>query len=185
MRVISGNVRGKKLKSPEDEKVRPTLDRVKENIFNIIGPKIRNSVVLDLFAGSGALGIEALSRGAGKCYFVDNSKKSIELVKLNLCYTGLEANSEIFFTDADNAIKNLYNRGEKIDYIFVDPPYSKGIVQNVLKQLEKYNIINKEGIVIIETDKTEILPDTIHSLIKIKDREYSNTRISIFNVGEP
>lgn len=180
MRVISGSARGKKLKSPADEKVRPTLDRVKENIFNIIGPRIRDAAVLDLFAGSGGLGIEALSRGAKECYFVDNDKRSLDLVRYNLKETGLEKNAVILAKDAESAIQKLCSENKKFDYILIDPPYCQGIVQKILKQLEKYNIMQEEGIVVIETDRIEKLPDETEYLIKIKDREYSSTRISIF-----
>lgn len=180
MRVISGTAKGKKLKSPSDETVRPTLDRVKENLFNIIGFDIRDSVVLDLFAGSGALGIEALSRGAKRCYFVDNDKRSIELVRHNLKETRLEENAIVLMSDAEHVIERLATQGEKFDYIFIDPPYCQGIVQKILKQLEKCNIMQEEGFVIIETDRAEKLPDQITDLYKTKEREYSSTRISIF-----
>ncbi len=174
----------KKLIAPADQNVRPTLDRVKENIFNMIGPSIRDSVVLDLFAGSGALGIEALSRGARWCFFSDLDKKSIALVKGNLEATRLVERASVHHLDAERMIEYLFQRGEKIDYLLVDPPYSKGIVQKILKQLEKYNIMQVGGIVIIETDKSEILPDEVAGLSKTKDRVYSSTRISIFLAKE-
>lgn len=180
MRVISGSARGKKLKSPSDQSVRPTLDRIKENIFNIIGFGIRNAEVLDLFAGSGALGIEALSRGAKRCVFVDNDKRSVALVQANLKTTALEKNAELLSTDAENAIHRLFSKGEKFDYIFLDPPYQQGIIQKILKQLEKCNIMQEGGILIIETDRCETISDDWVHLMKIKEKEYSNTRISIF-----
>ncbi len=182
MRVIAGSARGKKLRSPKDESVRPTLDRIKENIFNIIGFDIKESVVLDLFAGSGGLGIEALSRGASHCTFVDKDKNSIALVQANLKDTRLEKNAEIFQSDAESAIEKLYAKGKKFDYIFLDPPYQQGIIQKILKQLQKCNIMQEEGVVIIETDRLEKLPDEIYRFIKIKEREYSNTRISIYEI---
>ncbi|MDO4711654.1 MAG: 16S rRNA (guanine(966)-N(2))-methyltransferase RsmD [Peptostreptococcaceae bacterium] len=180
MRVISGTARGKKLKSPVDESVRPTLDRVKENLFNIIGSGIRDAVVLDLFAGSGALGIEALSRGAKRCVFVDNDKRSIELVRQNLKETRLAEHAVVHLAEAQSIIQKLCAEGQKFDYIFIDPPYCQGIVQKILKQLEKCNIMQEEGFVIIETDRFERPPEEISDLLKIKEREYSNTRISIF-----
>ena len=180
MRVISGTARGKRLKSPADRKVRPTLDRVKENIFNMIGPSIRDSVAADLFAGSGALGIEALSRGARICYFSDMDEKSVAFVKDNLRETKLQERAEVYRMDARQVIEKLFQDQVKLDYLFIDPPYLKGIVQKILKQLGKYNIMQVEGIVIIETDKNEILPEEVAGLIKTKDRIYSGTRVSIF-----
>lgn len=182
MRVISGSARGKKLRSPKDESVRPTLDRIKENIFNIIGFDIKESVVLDLFAGSGGLGIEALSRGASHCTFVDKDKSSITLVQANLKDTRLERNAEAYQMDAEKAIEKFYSKGKKFDYIFLDPPYQQGVIQKILKQLQKCNIMQEEGIIIVETDGLENLPDEIYHFTKMKEREYSNTKISIYEI---
>lgn len=180
MRVISGTARGKKLKSPQDERVRPTLDRVKENLFNMIGLGIRGAVVLDAFAGSGGLGIEALSRGAAKCYFVDLNKKSIALTKENLKDSRLEENAVVLHMDAMDAIPKLFAQNIRVDYLFLDPPYNKGIVEKILQQLEKYNIMQEDGTIIIETDRDEKLEDEIHQLVKIKEKQYSSTRITIY-----
>lgn len=180
MRIIAGKSRGKKLKSPIGDKIRPTLDRVKENIFNIIGPKIRGSIVLDLFSGSGALGLEALSRGAGGVYFVDIDTS---LTNENIALTNLVENSFVIKNSAEEAIKSFYKKAIKFDYIFMDPPYLKGIVEKTLQQLEKYNIIQDEGIVIVEMDKSEEIPDILFGFAKIKEKIYSNTRISILKRG--
>lgn len=179
MRVISGTARGKKLLSPKDDRIRPTLDRVKENIFNILG-NMRDKKVLDLFSGSGGVGIEALSRGAKVCYFCDNDKDSIKLTKQNIGLANVLDKAVILNDDASNAIKTLYSKKEKLDYIFLDPPYSEGIVKKILQQLEKYNIIQEDGILIIETDKEESFLDNEYCFEKIKERVYSKTRISFF-----
>ena len=115
MRVISGKARGKKLKTPENDNIRPTLDRVKENIFNVIGFSVRNAVVLDLFSGTGAIGIEALSRGAKQVYFVDKDKKSYELTEFNVKSAKLEDNAIILNQDAENALIQFENKGIKVD----------------------------------------------------------------------
>lgn len=177
MRVISGTARGKKLKSPEGQDVRPTLDRIKEDMFNIIGPAIRGKKVLDLFAGSGALGIEALSRGAEVCYFVDRDKKSLSLTRQNLASTQLTSKARLLETDAENAIKKLSSEGLKFDYIFIDPPYNLRIAETTLQKLQKYNIIQEKAFIILETELEEVLPDHIDSLVKTKDKKYKNTRI--------
>ena len=179
MRVISGTARGKKLKSPEGQDVRPTLDRIKEDMFNIIGPAIRGKKVLDLFAGSGALGIEALSRGAEVCYFVDNDKKSLSLTRQNLDSTQLASKARLLETDAENAIKKLSSEGLKFDYIFIDPPYNLRIAETTLQKLQKYNIIQENVYIIVESDKEEIMAERIDKLVKIKEKTYASTRIAI------
>ena len=179
MRVIAGTARGKKLKAPEDQNVRPTLDRVKEDIFNIIGPSIRGAKVLDLFSGSGALGIEALSRGAAICFFVDKDKKSCTLTKYNLTQTRLTDKSKILQMDANTAMQKLSAQGHQFDYIFIDPPYQLGITQTLLQNIQKYTIIQENVYIIVESDKEEIMAERIDKLVKIKEKTYASTRIAI------
>ena len=180
MRVISGTARGKKLKSPEGQDVRPTLDRIKEDLFNIIGPSIRGARVLDLFAGSGALGIEALSRGADQAIFVDKSKKSLKLSKENLQNTGLIERATLMEADAERAIERLSDQGEIFDYIFIDPPYQLLIAEKILQKLVKYPIIQENGQLILETDLEEKLAEHVGDFIKIREKTYKHTKMSIF-----
>lgn len=161
------------------------MDRVKEDVFNIIGPAIRGAVVLDLFAGSGALGIEALSRGAEKCYFVDKDKKSIELTRYNLEETRLIEKSEIHAIDAEAAIRKLADQGIQFDYIFIDPPYSSKVTQTLLQNLQKCNIIQEKASVIVETDKNDPMPDMEGQLVKVKEKIYASTRITIYQGASP
>lgn len=182
MRVISGKARGKKLKTPENDNIRPTLDRVKENVFNVIGFSIRNAVVLDLFSGTGAIGIEALSRGAKQVYFVDKDRKSYELTEFNVKSAKLEENAVILNQDAENALIQFENKDLKFDIIFLDPPYNKGIVQKILQQLEKYNIMQSEGVVIVETDREEETPEKFGKFFKQKEKSYSSTKITFYGV---
>lgn len=176
MRIISGQSRGRKLKTLEGMNTRPTADRVKESLFNIIGNNIVDSKVLDLFAGSGALGLEALSRGASECVFVDSSKDAINIIKENIKLCRQEVNSRVINDDYMLALKLVSNK--KFDFIFVDPPYSKGIEIKVLENVE--NILADEGIVIVETDQADILPDEVNNLIKYDARKYGRTIISFF-----
>lgn len=182
MRIISGKARGKILKTPENDNIRPTLDRVKENLYNIIGFSIRNAVVLDLFSGTGAIGIEALSRGAKQVYFVDKDKKSYELTKFNVQSAKLEENAVILNKDAENALLEFESKALKFDIIFLDPPYNKGIVQKILQQLEKYNIMQSEGVIIVETDREEETPEKIGKFFKQKEKSYSSTKITFYGV---
>lgn len=152
MRVISGQARGTKIKTIESNTTRPTLDRVKESLFNILQGKIKNKVILDLFAGSGALGIEALSRGAKKVYFNDNNQLAINVLKQNLEKTRCMQNAIIINKDYKEAIKEIK---EELDIVFLDPPYKLDLVTKTVKELLKQNLINKETIIVVETDEIE------------------------------
>ena len=157
MRVISGKARGTKLNSIESMTTRPTLDRVKESLFNILQEYINQREVLDLFAGSGALGIEALSRNAKNATFCDNNKQAIQKIRENLEKTKLLEKSEIIDMDYKKCIELLNDKGKKFDLIFLDPPYKDDIAVESLKQIIKNNLVNNKGIIVIETD--EIIRD--------------------------
>lgn len=153
MRVISGSARGTVLHSIDDENTRPTLDRVKESLFNIIQDKIEDVTVLDLFAGSGAIGIEFLSRGAKKVYFCDKSSKSAEMIEKNLEKTRLKEKAVVFNKDYANCINELKNK--KIDIIFLDPPYKEDFEIDAIKKINEIKMLNDGGMIIVETDEPE------------------------------
>lgn len=153
MRVISGTARGSILHSIENINTRPTLDRVKESLFNIIQNKIADAVVLDLFAGSGALAIEALSRGAQKAYLCDCSKEAIQMINKNLEKTRLIEKTKIYNTDYMETLKRIEKENVKFDIIFLDPPYKLDLSIKALEQISKSKLLNEEGIIIIETDE--------------------------------
>ena len=152
MRVISGIARGSKIETIDSLKTRPTLDRVKEALFNILQNDIKDSIVLDLFAGSGALGIESLSRGAKKAYFCDNNIDAIKVIKRNLEKTRLIDNAEVFFGDYTKLLNKIK---EKIDIIFIDPPYKSDFGVKALKELINKELINENSIIVIETDEID------------------------------
>lgn len=152
MRVISGKSRGKKLVSLEGDNTRPTLDRVKEAMFNKIQFNIRDATVLDLFAGTGALGIEALSRGAKEAYFCDKVPEAIQVIKQNVANTNNLDRSIIINKDYNEALENLVLQNKKIDIIFLDPPYKTNLAIESLQKIIMSNLLTEDGIVIIETD---------------------------------
>ena len=174
MRVISGMARGHKLLAPEDMDTRPTTDRIKETLFNIIAPDIPEAKFLDLFSGSGAIGIEALSRYADKCVFVDESLKCKEIIEHNLKHTKLIDKAEIYCVDAISAINMLSSKGEKFDIIFMDPPYNLGFYEPVLKALKNADILNKEGYIIAERSPNNPLPQ-IDGIEILREKEYKTT----------
>jgi len=150
MRVISGSARGTKLKTIESNLTRPTLDRVKESLFNILQNNILDAVVLDLFAGSGAISIEFLSRGAKKTYICDKSKDAILVIKQNLDKTKLANSAVIINKDYSKCLDEISN--EKFDIIFLDPPYEADLSIDAIRKIKKLNLLKEHGIIIIETD---------------------------------
>lgn len=159
MRVISGTARGKRLNSLEGLETRPTLDRVKEAVFNILQFNIKDKIVLDLFAGSGALGIEALSRGAKKAIFCDKSSKAISIIKQNIEETRLTKKSEILNKDYGEALKKIGKISEKMDIIFLDPPYKSDYIVKALGYIVEYELLAEDGIIIAETDDKNKIKD--------------------------
>lgn len=157
MRVVAGKYRGKTLKSPSDDKIRPTTTRIKETLFNVLQGYVKDSVALDLFAGSGALGIECISRGAREVSFVDKSRDAINLVKQNL--NGINENYRIYNTDFLAFLHSCVTQGKKFDLIFIDPPYASGIAEIAVEFILQNNLLEEDGIIIFEhgEDKTYTL----------------------------
>lgn len=173
MRIISGKYKGKKLLGDNIDGTRPTMDRVKESLFGIIQNDIKNSICLDLFAGSGSLGIEALSNGASTCYFVDKNKLVIDVLNKN---TSNIEGSIIIKDDYLNALTNFKNKNIKFDIIFLDPPYKLNLIEPSLKKIKEYDLLNKEGIIICEYEN-EVF-DIDYNLIK--EKKYGSKKIKIY-----
>ncbi|WP_163530376.1 16S rRNA (guanine(966)-N(2))-methyltransferase RsmD [Halobacillus ihumii] len=181
MRVIAGVHKGRQLKPVPNHKTRPTTDKVKESLFQIIGPFFDGGQVLDLFAGSGGLGIEALSRGAKHCVFVDQQHKAIQVIHENLETLSLKDQAEIFRTDAHRAIKAAGKRGLTFQYIFLDPPYKKFSYEELLEALIHEELIDSGTTVVCEHDAAEDIPVQVGQLKQIKTEKYgSNIGVSIF-----
>ena len=177
MRVISGIAHGRKLKSPDNLNVRPTISRIKEAIFNSIADKINDSVFLDLYSGSGAIGIEALSRGAKKCFFVERNKKCINLINHNLSITKLAESAEVICADVCFALKKLFEQEIFFDLVFMDPPYHKNLVNKTLVDIEKFNVLAPSAIIICETCSDDhILQSDAFDFFKTK--KYNNVMVS-------
>ena len=184
MRIISGTWRGRKLVTPRSHTLRPTSDRVKESLFNILRGGMEGNVVLDLFAGTGSLGIEALSRGAKKAIFVEKGREALQLIQKNLIQLGLEERSEILPKDVNRAIGILKQRGECFDLIMMDPPYEKGLIQRTLMKLNSHQIYHKESILVIEHNRREPLPRILDGWNLIRERRIGDTVISFLTPRE-
>lgn len=180
MRIISGTNKGKRLYAPEGKGVRPTGDKIKEAIFNILGPLDEESIVLELFAGSGSMGIEFLARGAKHCTFVDISRKSLNYVKKNLELCNFTNKAKIIASDYKKAIINISKNKKKFDYIFADPPYDLNLCNKTLKTVLEYNILKYSGLLIIESEKSEkVIDNNALDVIEYKEKIYGRTKISI------
>ncbi len=150
MRVISGKARRTTLKTLEGLGTRPTTDRIKETLFNMINADLYDCAFLDLFSGSGAIGIEALSRGAKRAVFVENNRKAVECIKENLEKTHLKADATVYEMDVLGCLKRVNVSGDRFDIIFMDPPYNKEIEKDVLYYLSDSSIIDKDTLIIVE-----------------------------------
>lgn len=178
MRVISGKARGSSLFSLEGLHTRPTTDRVKEAMFSIINFHLQDALVLDLFAGSGALGTEALSRSARKCVFVENDRNALEIVKKNLNKTNLSDCAELVFAD----YKTYLNSSDKqFDVILLDPPYNKKMCDGALEIIYNKNLLCDSGIIVCETEVSEVIET---KFICKKDYKYGKTKLSVYTKGD-
>ena len=177
MRIISGRARGTKLYTLEGQNTRPTLDRVKESLFNIIQNELKDKIFLDLFSGSGAIGLEAVSRGARKAILCDNSKKASEIIKKNIRKTHLEEFIELYNESYDKVISHKII--EKADIIYIDPPYETNLVYESVKLILEKELIRNESLIIIETDQEERILESLKNLnIKIVDkRKYGRAHL--------
>lgn len=178
MRVIAGSARSINLIAP-DEKVRPTTDRTKETLFNMISSYLPGSKVLDLFAGSGALGIEALSRGAAHCDFIDSYLESIQCIKKNLEKTKLIENANVLKYDYKEACKRLSQDNLEYDIIFLDPPYLQGLEMAALNEINTNRLLGEHGIITIESDiSTNIDIEQYQGLEIFKTKEYRTNKFT-------
>lgn len=182
MRVIAGERKGFPLKTPPGMNTRPTTDKVKESIFNMIGPYFDGGLVLDLFAGSGSLGIEALSRGADKAIFVEKDGKAFQVLQDNIKKCRYEQKSELYKTDAARAVKALIKRDIVLDYVFLDPPYKKVEYYDFVLSLISEKKISNEGVIVCEHSSDVQLPEQFHQFSRKKQEIYGDSVISIYQM---
>lgn len=180
MRIITGIAKGRKIKAPEGLSTRPTADRVKESLFNIISKRIFEARVLDLFAGTGNLGLEAISRGAKMCTFVDSSKSSFKILKENIETLNFQNKCEAYNSDAFSALKQFGKRDIKFDLVFLDPPYSKGLVEKAVEEIYNQNLLSDGGIIVSEYDQNDNIPERIGNIRIYRTEKYGRTKISFW-----
>lgn len=180
MRVVAGECKGIPLKSAQGDNTRPTTDKVKESLFNIIGPYFDGGLVVDLFAGSGGLGLEALSRGMDHGIFIEKDNKAFQALQYNIAKCRYEEQTECYRNDAMRAVKALIKRDEVIDLIFLDPPYAKIMYYDVIHQLVEANKIAKDGMIICEHSKQFTLAEAYGDFVCQRTEVYGDIAISIF-----
>jgi 16S rRNA (guanine966-N2)-methyltransferase len=179
VRIIGGRLKGRRLTGVRGQ-IRPTADRVREAIFNILGDEVSESLVLDLFAGTGALGIEALSRGARQAVFVESHKSALQVLQRNLAQCGLNEMSRVLPLPAHKALPRLAAAGERFSLIFLDPPYGYGLAAANVLLLAKHNLVAPSGQVIVEHNRSEELAAAYQDLVQHDQRRYGATLISFY-----
>lgn len=179
MRVISGKARGTQLFSPEGMTTRPTIDRIKETLFNMIAFDIPECMFLDLFSGSGAIGIESLSRGAKEAVFVERDKMALACIQKNLEKTKLKQQAVIYSGEVEDALDRLKNKQQKYDIIFLDPPYAMPAIEKILQKIVTLELISDGGYIILERS-TNTIVTLPQNLVLWKEKTYKTTTLSFF-----
>ena len=180
MRIVAGTFGGRRLHAPKGREIRPTSDRVREAIFSILGPTVVAARVLDLFAGTGALGLEALSRGAAEAVFVDQSVFAVRLIRSNIDLIGVQDRVRVIQGSVNQAIHRLAGEGKAFDVIFMDPPYGQGAVQKTLSLLG--DVARAGTLVVAEHEVRDLLPLLREEQVwsKIQERKYGDTAVSFY-----
>ena len=177
MRIITGDFKGRKIEMPAGYDIRPTTEKVKEAMFSIIGQDIYDAVCVDLFSGTGNLGLEALSRGAEKCWFCDNNRESIKLIKQN-CMA--EEWSCLVPGDYEKCLMRIKESGDKVDVFLLDPPYKKGLYGRCFELIRELDILAEDGIIVAEHKREDKLPEEFEGFTKLKDRNYGTITLSVY-----
>ena len=178
MRVISGTARGRKLKELQGMETRPTTDKVKESLFNIIQFEIEGRRVLDLFGGTGQLGVEALSRGAERCTFVDQRREAVSLIRENLKLCGLSERSRVV---QGEALSFLASCGEKFDVILLDPPYEGELLSRAVEAITRFDILSEHGIMICESAADRLLPQVAPPYEQGREYRYGKIKLTLYH----
>ncbi|HRY78518.1 MAG TPA: 16S rRNA (guanine(966)-N(2))-methyltransferase RsmD [Candidatus Izemoplasmatales bacterium] len=179
LRIISGTLKGRKLREASFDTTRPTTDRNKEKLFNILGQYFDGGQALDLFAGSGALGLEALSRGIGRVWFVESDRDAFRVLRSNIESLSL-GSSPTAVTLLQDGIAFLRTTREKFDLVFLDPPYASDLVVTALEMISQYRILNDQGVVVAENDKQKPPTDAVKDLVAFRDAVEGNTRFTFY-----
>ena len=180
MRIITGDFKGRKIEMPAGYDIRPTTEKVKEAMFSIIGQDIYGAVCADLFSGTGNLGLEALSRGADKCWFSDNNRESIKLIRRNIENCRAEEWSELVPGDFEKCLLRIKESGDKVDVFLLDPPYKKGLYGRCFELIRELDLLAEDGIIMTEHRREDEFPEELEGFVKLKDRNYGTITLSVY-----
>lgn len=180
MRIIAGDFKGRKLETPLGYDIRPTTEKVKEAIFSILQNDIYEAVCCDLFSGTGNLGLEALSRGAKKCYFCDNSRDSLNITKRNISSCKAENASIVLPGDFEKCLSRIESLGDKVDIFLLDPPYREGLYERCFELIREYGLLSDGGIILAEHERKDEFPEELYGYKLIKERFYGSIALSIY-----
>ena len=184
MRIIAGRAKGKRLNSPKGQRIRPTADRVKESVFNMLTQPWEDQRVLDLFSATGSLGLEAASRGAREIVFVENARSALDILKKNISWCGLGASVRVLAMPVLGGLTRLEQQGESFHTIFADPPYDKGWVVRIIRAIRAHRLLAMDGVLVIEHSFHEPVPEAVGDLRRVNQRTYGDTVISFFGLEE-
>lgn len=184
MRIIAGIAKGRKLLPPQGMETRPTLDRIKESIFNIIQNKVYAARTVDVFAGTGSLGLEAVSRGAKECYLVDKSADTYSLLCENVKKLNFEKQCKCFNMDSNMALLDFSNKGIVFDLIFIDPPYAKEMIPPAVEVIDKHEMLAKDGLIVTKIDTKERIYEGTDNILLFNYRKYGNTTVCFYKHKE-
>jgi len=179
MKVISGLLKGRNIEGYNIDGTRPTMDRVKESLFGMIQNHIKDSTFLDLFAGSGQIGIEAISNGASLCYFIDNNKEVIKVLNKNINNLNIQKQTKVILSDWKKSLNDFSDKNIKFDIIFVDPPYDYDVYEKILEKVSSLNLLNDNGIIILEHSNLK-LKDKYNNLTLYKNKKYGSKSVNIY-----
>lgn len=184
MRIIGGEGGGRRLRTPRGSNTRPTSDRVREALFNILAARIPESRFLDLFAGSGAVGLEALSRGAAEAVFVEKRPQAAEVIRRNIEHLKLTGQATLYQADVNAFVNDWSPRLGAFDIVFMDPPYESGYAERTLRGISRCGLLTDRGVVVVESARTGLPPERVERLVLTKRRYYGDTVLSLYQMGE-
>lgn len=181
MRIIAGSARGRNIKSPKGMSTRPTSDRVREALFNILSAQVPDSYFLDLFSGTGAVGIEALSRGAERAVLVEKDRNTAGIIFDNLKLCGMLERAEVLNLDVTRACQVLGKRKQSFNLIYIDPPYKKGFEVPTLETIVAEGLLSCDGIIVVESNKADLPPDQVGGLKAYRRERYGDTALTFYS----
>ncbi len=184
MRIVAGTARGRALAGPKStsKHIRPTADRVRETLFNVLGQWLEGESVLDLYAGTGALGLESVSRGAARAVLVDQDREALSLCRKNVEALGFSGQVEILGQPVGRAMEALGRRGERFGLVFADPPYAARVVEEVLEGVARHGLLASGGTVVVEHDRREAAPQSHAGFSQVDQRRFGDTLVTLFRI---